>query len=153
KLCMNAEFFHSHLADPAASALKLLKIVKFPDPVLGRPAMARTEYGEPLAQLVQNMLFTMYRSRGIGLAAPQIGLSERIFVLDVDYVREKKYGADGNFTWEYTQLNPHVFINPTIEERSGEIDYEEGCLSLPGIYETVSRAQNIGVKFFDVNGA
>ena len=83
--------------------------------------------------LVQDMFETMYEAEGVGLAAPQVGILKRIFVVDVD--RENSY----------------VFINPEIVERSGEQTGEEGCLSVPGKYGIVTRANHVKVRALDLN--
>ena len=98
------------------------------------------------------MLYTMYQAPGIGLAAPQVGKSLRIFVLDIDYEREKITKADGKTEYKLTNLNPLIFINPTIKNKEGEMSYEEGCLSLPGLYEEVKRFESIVVEYQDLEG-
>ena len=92
----------------------------------------------------------MYHAPGIGLAAPQIGISKRIFVIDVDYDREETEDDSGEFN--LSNFNPKVFINPVIKEKNGEITYQEGCLSLPGIYEDVKRYENIVVEYQNTDG-
>lgn len=129
-----------------------LKIFTYPAPVLKKVAKEVTEFGPELERLCQNMLFTMYKAPGIGLAAPQVGESLRIFVMDLDFKREEVTLPDGSAKIEYSQLNPMIFINPVIKNPQGEQLYEEGCLSVPGIYEEVKRAQSIVVEYQDVNG-
>ncbi|MBC99666.1 MAG: peptide deformylase [Halobacteriovoraceae bacterium] len=131
---------------------KLLDIYTYPAPILKKIAKPVTEFDENLKTLCLDMLTTMYAAPGIGLAAPQIGESLRIFVMDIDYNREKVTRADGSSDYELTQLNPYIFINPIIENKEGEILYQEGCLSVPGIYEDVKRAESIVVKFQDWEG-
>jgi peptide deformylase len=116
----------------------LREIVKYPDPVLERPAKAITEFDEELRKLVADMFESMYAAKGIGLAAPQIGISKRLTVIDLSF-----------------QANPEekiVLINPEITSREGKQYEEEGCLSLPDIREKVSRAAKVKVKAQDVKG-
>lgn len=129
-----------------------LPIFTYPDPVLSKKALAVTEFTPDLEKLVKDMLFTMYHAPGIGLAAPQIGLSQRIFVLDVDYDRETVTNADGKDDIRLSNFNPMVFINPVITGTSGTATFEEGCLSVPGVYEEVKRYKSIHVKFQDLKG-
>lgn len=129
---------------------KKLPIITYPDPVLSQKATEVTEFDQELKELCLNMLYTMYHAPGIGLAAPQIGLSKRIFVIDVDYSREETSEDSAEFT--LGDFQPKVFINPVIEESHGEIIYQEGCLSLPGIFEDVKRFESIKVAYQDTNG-
>ena len=129
-----------------------LPIVTFPDLVLTTKAkeVEASEFNDELKTLCKNMLYTMYHAPGIGLAAPQIGLSKRIFVIDVDYSREETEEDSGEF--ELSDFNPHVFINPKLRDLEGEIVYQEGCLSLPGIYEDVKRFEKVVVDYQDMDG-
>ena len=129
---------------------ELLPIHTYPDPVLTKVAEDVTEFDEDLKTLCKNMLFTMYKAPGIGLAAPQIGVSKRIFVIDVDYEREETEEDSGEFI--LSGFKPMIFINPTFTEKIGETTYQDGCLSLPGIYEDIKRFENIVVEYFDVDG-
>ncbi len=129
---------------------ELLPIHTYPDPVLTRVADEVTEFNEELEELCINMLFTMYKAPGIGLAAPQIGVSKRIFVIDVDYEREETQEGSGDFS--LSNFKPMIFINPTFKEKQGETVYQEGCLSLPGIYEDIKRFESIVVEYQDTKG-
>ncbi len=129
-----------------------LEIFTYPDPVLSQKAVPVTDFGPKLKKLVKNMLFTMYHAPGIGLAAPQVGESIRMFVLDVDYDREMVTTSSGKEEPRLTGFNPMIFINPVITGKSGTTTFEEGCLSLPGIYEEVKRFSTIHVKFQDLEG-
>ena len=114
------------------------EIVKYPDPVLQRPTDKITEFNEELRTLVDDMFESMYKAQGIGLAAPQIGLSKRITVIDLS-----------------NQENPDdkiVLVNPEIVSREGKQYAEEGCLSLPDIREKVSRAAKVKVRAQDIEG-
>lgn len=120
--------------------MSLLKIVNYPEPVLltvGKP-VAETEFSEDLKQLVEDMFETMYEAKGIGLAAPQVGISKRLFVMDVPV--------------EEAESNKFVMINPEIVAREGEQIGDEGCLSFPGIYAKIRRDARAVVRYQDVSG-
>ena len=129
-----------------------LKVYTYPAPVLKKKGLPVEKFDDSLVKLVKNMLFTMYHAPGIGLAAPQVGESLRLFVLDIDFKREKITEADGTVNYKLSEFNPRVFINPTFKKKNGEILYEEGCLSVPGIYEKVKRAEEIIVEYQDLTG-
>jgi peptide deformylase len=131
---------------------ELLNIHTFPDPVLTKKAepVKPEEFNEELKELCKNMLYTMYDAPGIGLAAPQVGISKRIFVIDVDYNREETSEDSGEYT--YSNFNPRVFINPKFIVEDGETTYQEGCLSLPGVYEDVKRFEKITIEYQDTDG-
>lgn len=129
-----------------------LRIHTYPDPVLSQKAVPVTEFNQELKDLVKDMLFTMYHAPGIGLAAPQIGKSIRVFVLDVDYDREVITNAEGKEEVRMSGFGPMVFINPVITGTAGTTTFEEGCLSVPGVYEEVKRHKAIHVKYHDLDG-
>lgn len=129
-----------------------LPIVTYPDPVLSTKAKPVTVFNADLEKLVKDMLFTMYHAPGIGLAAPQVGISERLFVLDVDYDRETITNSSGKEEVRLSNFSPLVLINPVISGTSGSTTYEEGCLSVPGVYEEVKRFQTIHVKYQNLKG-
>jgi len=117
-----------------------LKIVHYPDPVLlsvGKP-VAENEFDENLKRVVGDMFETMNAAGGVGLAAPQVGLSSRFFVMDV---------AD-----EEGKSNKLTFINPEIIHIEGEQTGEEGCLSFPGLYQQIKREMRVIVRAHDVEG-
>jgi peptide deformylase len=116
--------------------MALLNILHFPDPRLRTIAEAVTNFDEDLKTLVSDMFETMYEAPGIGLAATQVDVHRRLLVMDVS--------EDKN--------EPKVLINPEILEAEGEEEMDEGCLSVPGYYETVSRAELIHVRAQDVDG-
>ncbi len=116
--------------------MALLTILEYPDPRLRNKAKPVTEVTDELRQLIDNMFETMYDAPGIGLAASQVNVHKRIIVIDVSEERNE----------------PHVFINPEISNLTGEAESEEGCLSVPGFYEPVTRAERIRVKALDRNG-
>jgi peptide deformylase len=120
------------------SAPKLHEIVKYPDPVLVKPGEPVTEFGPELEQLVEEMFDSMYAAQGIGLAAPQIGISKQITVIDVSF----KDDPDAKL----------ALINPEIIFEEGSQLEEEGCLSLPDIHAKVERAERVKVRAFNVKG-
>jgi len=113
-------------------------IVKFPDPVLTTPAAAVTEFGPELRRLVDDMFESMYAASGVGLAAPQIGRSLRLTVIDCSV------GED--------PAQKLVLANPEIIRREGKQTGEEGCLSLPGFRADVTRALAVSVRAQDAEG-
>jgi peptide deformylase len=113
-------------------------IVKFGDPVLEKPAEKVTVFDEELKKLVEDMFESMYAARGVGLAAPQIGISRRIAVVDVTF----KEDANAKI----------VLVNPEIIQKQGRHSQSEGCLSIPDFRENVSRAQVVTIRAQDLNG-
>jgi len=130
----------------------LLKIYTYPAPILKKLAREVTEFDERLGRLCKDMLHTMYQAPGIGLAAPQVGVPLRIFVMDIDYSREKVELADGSEHFKLGNFNPRILINPKFKNQAGEQLHEEGCLSVPGVYEEVKRAETVTVEFQDTSG-
>ncbi|RHJ90643.1 peptide deformylase [Parabacteroides bouchesdurhonensis] len=119
----------------------ILPIYLYGQPVLRKEAEDVPKDYPDLKQLVANMFETMYHADGVGLAAPQVGLSLRMLVIDADVMGDDFPECKGF---------KHAMINPDIVERSEEeISLEEGCLSLPGIHEKVARASKVRVKYFD----
>jgi peptide deformylase len=120
--------------------MSLLKIVTYPDPVLlsvGKP-VGQVDFGNGLSETVESMFATMYDAGGVGLAAPQVGISKRFFVMDVR-------NEEGN-------LRPQTFINPKIIHIEGEQIGEEGCLSFPGLFQTIKREMRVIVRAQDISG-
>lgn len=124
--------------------MAILDIVFFPDPVLQKVCEPVDEVDDSIRQLVDDMVETMYDAPGIGLAAPQVGVTKRITVIDIQ--RSDEEGE------EVPESELHVFINPEIIERDGQITWEEGCLSIPGIYEKVKRSERVVVRALDRDG-
>ncbi len=129
-----------------------LKIYTYPAKVLKQKAVEVTEFDENLSHLCKNMVYTMYQAPGIGLAAPQVGQSLRLFVADTTYEKKETTLPDKTIETTLEGLSPKVYINPRIISKSGEISYEEGCLSVPEIYENVTRAQKITVEYQSLTG-
>lgn len=116
--------------------MALLPILRYPDPRLHTRAAPVTAVTDEIRQLVRDMAETMYEAPGVGLAATQVDVHLRIVVIDVSEDHE----------------GLRAFINPEIVERSGEQVCEEGCLSVPGIYESVTRSAWVKVRALDENG-
>jgi peptide deformylase len=117
---------------------KIHEVVKWPDPVLAKPGETVTVFDAKLKKLVEEMFESMYAAQGIGLAAPQIAISQRITVIDVSFKKNPEEKL--------------VLINPVIIENDGKQVEEEGCLSLPEIREKVQRAEWVKVRAQDENG-
>jgi peptide deformylase len=113
-----------------------LEILEFPDDRLRTVAKPVERFDDRLRELVRDMIDTMYRAQGIGLAATQVNVHQRLLVLDVSE----------------NQDTPRVYINPEIVASEGSEVCEEGCLSVPGIYAEVSRAETVRVAAFDAHG-
>ncbi len=117
--------------------MAVLEILEFPDPRLRTRAKPVTEVTDTTRALIDDMFETMYDAPGIGLAATQVDVHERVLVIDVSEDRTE----------------PLVFINPEVEVLDPDLgEYDEGCLSVPGFYETVRRPQRIRVTALDRNG-
>lgn len=128
----------------------ILPIVAYGNPVLKRVADDITSDYPNLSELIENMWETMYAAHGVGLAAPQIGLSIRLFVIDASpFVDEEEMDQEEiNILKDFKK----VFINPTIEEEQGELwSFSEGCLSIPDVREDVFRKEEIVVSYVDEN--
>ena len=116
--------------------MAILNILHFPDDRLRTKAKPVSEVTEKHRTLISNMLETMYDAPGIGLAATQVNVHERILVIDIS--EEKN--------------DPIALINPEILEKDGDQEFDEGCLSVPGIYETVHRAEKVRIKALNKEG-
>lgn len=124
----------------------ILPIVAYGDPVLRATCEEIDQNYPQLETLIANMFETMYEAQGVGLAAPQIGKSIRLFVLDATPFAEGEDGDPGCTDFK------RVFINPIIFEESGEEwGMEEGCLSIPGIREEVKRQGDLKIEYYDQN--
>jgi peptide deformylase len=123
---------------PAKELLKIHEVVKYPDPVLAKPATPITVFDDKLRTLVAEMFESMYAAQGIGLAAPQIAISQRLTVIDISFKKNPEEKL--------------VLINPEVVETRGKQVEEEGCLSLPDIREKVQRAAWVKVKAQNEHG-
>ena len=117
-------------------SLNTLKIVFYPDPVLHQKSAPIEDFGDSLKRLTDRMLELMQEGKGVGLAAPQVGLLRRFFVCNVT-------GEPGD---------DRVFVNPTLSDLSGGELAEEGCLSLPGVTVEMRRATSVVIRAMDVHG-
>lgn len=118
--------------------MALLEIVKYPDPVLETPGDPVTEFDDNLKKLVSDMFETMYAAPGVGLAAPQVGVSKRLFVMDCSGGKDPAQRV--------------ALINPVVLRVEGEQSGDEGCLSFPGIFFNVKRSLRAIVRAQDVDG-
>ena len=116
--------------------MALLQILEFPDPRLRIRAQPVTQVDAALRKLVDDMFETMYAAPGIGLAATQVNVAKRLLVIDISEKRDQ----------------PLVLINPEVLAREGVEETEEGCLSVPGVYDKVTRAEKIRVRALDRDG-
>jgi peptide deformylase len=116
----------------------ILKIVKYPEPVLSQPGEPVTEFNDELRKFVADMFETMYAAQGIGLAAPQVAVSKRVTVIDLSGGKDP--------------VQKLVLINPEVTFREGKQYEEEGCLSFPDIREKIQRAFKVKVRAQDENG-
>ena len=116
--------------------MALLNILRYPDARLHKTAAPVTVFDESLKALVRDMAETMYAAPGIGLAASQVDVHKQVIVIDVSERQDSLV----------------VLVNPEIVEASGVSDIEEGCLSVPNVYDIVERAERVKVRAFDQNG-
>lgn len=130
-----------------------LEVLKYPDPRLRRKGLSVTQVTDEHRELVKNMIETMYAENGIGLAAPQVGESLRLLVIDTRPTDDDGHPTDEGLTDLEKQVKqPIAIFNPEIVVQKDFTDYEEGCLSVPGFFETVERALYVEVKGLDENG-
>jgi peptide deformylase len=118
----------------------ILNILTYPDPLLKRKAEPISEITDVHRQLIGAMIETMYAASGVGLAAPQVGISQRLIVIHVPTGEEEE------------KRNPLVLINPRILQKEGEIVAEEGCLSVPDVSADIKRNSYVKVAYEDVEG-
>lgn len=118
--------------------MTIYPIVKYGDPVLETPAADVTEFGDKLQKLVDDMFESMYEAQGVGLAAPQIGISLRLSVIDVTFKEDPEARL--------------VLANPEIVHMEGKQGGNEGCLSIPDFRESLTRAKKVTIRAQDVNG-
>jgi peptide deformylase len=116
--------------------MAVLNILRYPDARLHKVAAPVTVFDESLKQLVRDMAETMYAAPGVGLAATQVDVHKQVIVLDVSERHDSLV----------------VLVNPEIVEATGVSDIEEGCLSVPGVYDIVERAERVKVRAYDQNG-
>ena len=126
------------------------QIVQYGDPGLRKVTSRVLKFDKSLRKLIEDMFETMYASDGVGLAAPQIGVSKRILVVDVDYP-SKRY-IDEQTKKEVASYSPMVLINPVLIQKEGQIISKEGCLSFPNVVIDVIRFKKIIVRYQDLLG-
>lgn len=126
--------------------MAILKILTYPDPRLAKKSEPVKKFGPELQKICADMLETMYDAPGVGLAGPQVDVHKQIVVIDVDYE------SSDDDPPQFTNQNPRVFINAKIVKKEGEILFKEGCLSIPGEYEEVLRAERVTVEYQDAVG-
>ncbi|NCN26367.1 peptide deformylase [bacterium] len=129
--------------------MAVLEIVKHPDTVLRQKSDAVTDFDKELKKTVENMVQTMRDAKGIGLAAVQVAITKRILVLDVANIEAQ---GDDEENEDKILEEAEVYINPEILSKAGETEYEEGCLSIPGVYGMVDRAAEITIRYQDETG-
>lgn len=117
--------------------MAILEILQYPDPRLTIPAQRVEKIDAPTRKLVDDMIETMYAAPGVGLAATQVDVHKQIVVIDVSEDRS----------------DLRVFINPEVTRREGQAVNQEGCLSVPGVYDNVERAESVTVTALDRNGS
>ena len=117
---------------------KIYPIVLYGDPVLEAPAVPVTRFDDELKKLVEDMFASMYEAQGVGLAAPQIGVSKRVAIVDITFKKDPE--------------SKLVLINPEIVKTEGKQSGNEGCLSLPEFRETVARPKRVIVRAQDIHG-
>ncbi len=118
-----------------------LKIVQYPDPILKKKSVPVQKVDKDTQKLIEDMFETMYAAPGVGLAAVQVGVLQRVLVIDVGRLEDGKRRPD-----------PLAIINPVIVEREGKIEWEEGCLSLPEMVIPMERSKKIVVAGLDATG-
>ena len=116
--------------------MAILNILRYPDARLHKVALPVTVFDDGLRALVRDMTETMYAAPGVGLAATQVDVHKQVIVVDVSERRDSTV----------------VLVNPEVVDASGVSDIEEGCLSVPGVYETVERAERVRVRAYDPHG-
>ena len=130
----------------------ILPILAYGDPILKKESEEIDETYTDLETLIEDMFETMYRAKGVGLAAPQIGRNIRLFIVDGSPFAEKEEGEEDDPRALGIENFKKVFINPIIEEEEGEEwSFQEGCLSIPKIRENVSRKSDIVISYYDEN--
>ena len=116
--------------------MSILNILRYPDPRLKKRAAAVAEVNDQIRRLVRNMAETMYAAPGVGLAATQVDVHKRVIVIDISQAKDKLL----------------VLINPEIMERAGVSSCEEGCLSVPGVYDRIERAERVKIRSLGLDG-
>jgi peptide deformylase len=124
------------------------KIFKYGSEVLRRKSTPVKKFDKRIAKLAEDMIQTMYAASGVGLAAPQIGVNQRVIVVDTEYSSDRYENEKPT-----KAKNPLIMINPEITHMEGEMESFEGCLSFPEVFFNVTRAKKIKFKFQDLKGS
>lgn len=133
--------------------MAILEVLLYPDPRLRRKAKPIEQVTPEIQKIADDMLETMYKHKGIGLAATQVGLEIRILVIDTRPRDDKdRYDQEGMTELEKQVVQPLVIINPEIVEQRGESTFDEGCLSIPGYFETVKRPEYVEINALNEKG-
>ncbi|MBL7543198.1 MAG: peptide deformylase [Bdellovibrionaceae bacterium] len=134
--------------------MSVLEILTYPNPRLREVSAPIEIFDEKLKKLTEDMIETMYAAHGIGLAAPQVGVLQRVVVIDTRPKNEdgRRYDNDEMAELEKAIPQPLVLINPKIVKGVGSTTFDEGCLSVPSFYETVERKEVIEVETYDLKG-
>lgn len=132
--------------------MAILEVLKYPDPRLRHKALKVDKVTPELLKLAEDMLETMYAEKGIGLASIQVGVAKKLLVIDITPMTESdRYDLSQMTELEKKVTMPLVIFNPEIIKKDGKTTFDEGCLSLPGYFETVQRANKIEVIGLDRN--
>ncbi|MDO8527294.1 MAG: peptide deformylase [Deltaproteobacteria bacterium] len=125
--------------------MTILKIVTYPDPVLSTACKPVEKVTKEIQALLTDLADTMYEApgHGIGLAAPQVGVLKRVIVLDTQWKEEKTVKKKGRL---------YQLVNPVITKKTGALEWDEGCLSIPGFSQMMKRAKQVTVEALDYNG-
>jgi len=138
--------------------MAILDIVTLPDPRLREKSKEVKDFGPEVENLVADMAETMAWAKGIGLAAIQVGVPKRLLVIDIgDLTADERYvegdeDSERRLSERKTTVKLEVFINPVILKGEGSIEYEEGCLSVPGVYSNVVRKEKLQLRYQDLEG-
>ncbi len=127
-------------------AHKILEVILHPHETLRKIASPVSVFDKEIEKLAHDMIATMYHYSGIGLAANQVDVLKRVFILDVNW------RGDPDEDGAKIEKVPEIYINPEILSESGVVEYEEGCLSIPKFYGIVERSANIRVRYQDLSG-
>jgi peptide deformylase len=137
--------------------MALLEIVKYPDPLLRNKSTPVEEFDDSLLDTLNNMVETMHDANGIGLAGVQVAFLKRALVIDIGHIDENDDDSTdpeqrSRSEKDRSRSSPEFYINPEILKREDSTEYEEGCLSIPGVYGKVSRSAKIWLRYQNEKG-
>ncbi len=130
--------------------MSLLPILLYPNPILKTACEPVEKVTKEIVKLLEDMAETMYAAPGVGLAAPQVGITKRVIVADVSWREEG--GPGGSNPGGASPRKLYQLVNPKIVRREGKIEWEEGCLSIPGFVQIMERSQKVAVEALDKKG-